>query len=191
MAIRKYSLLALTIGLILAGSILAEAPAAELQPAVELQPAADRMAQFEQLHTKWLDAILSGNDSDAARFEKDLVGLVSHDILMMQEEVRQLAKEIALNPSVAADQVDDNAIRTLVSDRDIEFDQAIGFLNSKEALYRSVSKSDSFSNRYRLLGDYINLLRRELKMPRLKLAKYDQGLSKNQTGEHPSAPTNK
>lgn len=192
MVIKKYPILATILGLILASSISAKSgQPVESQPPVALQPSDIRVAQAEQLHTLWLEAVLDGNESEAARLEKDLVGLISHDILMVQEEVRQMAKDIALAPGVAADQDDNHAIVSLVSDRDIEFEQAIGFLNIKESLYRSVSKSESFSNKYRLLGDYINLLRRELKMPRLKLAQAKKGMSNNQTGQHPSAPANR
>ncbi len=42
-------------------------------------------------------------------------------------------------------------------------------INTKEELFRAISKTETFSNKYRLLGDYKSLLRRELDMPKLNL----------------------
>jgi hypothetical protein len=107
----------------------------------------------------WLDAVLSGSESEAEQLEKNLLGIISLDIMINEERVRAMAKRVALAPGASDSE---------------ELSQAITSLNTKEALYRAAVKADAFSNKYRLLGDYIDLLRRELKMPRLKLAAGDK-----------------
>jgi hypothetical protein len=43
-------------------------------------------------------------------------------------------------------------------------------LQSKRVLVDAITRTDAFSNKYRLLGDYVGLLRREVGLPKLKLA---------------------
>lgn len=121
----------------------------------------ETIALLQMQYNLWLDAVLSGDKSEAAEYEKNLLGIMNFNIMISQSEVRSMAKEIALAPG---DQAQSE------SDGGDQFAQAIGHLNAKEALFRSALRTDAFSNKYRLLGDYIDLLRRELKMPRLKLA---------------------
>ncbi|MBD3256823.1 hypothetical protein GF377_00220 [candidate division GN15 bacterium] len=50
------------------------------------------------------------------------------------------------------------------------FRTSLTSLNTKEALWLALERTEDVANKYRLLGDYINLLRRELKMSRLHWA---------------------
>jgi len=127
------------------------------------------LTTLEINHEIWLEAQLAGHSEQADRLESELLWLLNCDIYAHQEEVRQLARELALaslpRPDTSASPaVSDSLTQQLI------FKQEVGLLNSKEALYRSLKKTDAVSNKYRLLGDYIDLLRRELEMPRLKLA---------------------
>ena len=130
------------------------------------------MLQIE--YDLWLDARLTGSEQEVERLEKNLLGMISFDIMVSQERVRAMAKQITLasdDPEVAtAGETDDK----VPSPEDYDFQRAIDNLTAKEALLRSAIKTNAFSNKYRLLGDYIDLLRRELKMPRLKLARTER-----------------
>ena len=43
-------------------------------------------------------------------------------------------------------------------------------LNDKESCYRAISAARSSGKRYRLMGDYINLIRRQVGMTKLDFA---------------------
>jgi len=139
------------------------------------------LTTLEINHELWLEAQLAGHREQAAQIEKDLLALLNCDIYAHQEQVRQMAGELVPSLKSHADTADSNTADSLA--RQVEFQKAIGALNAKEALHRSMEKTGAFSNKYRLLGDYIDLLRRELDMPRLKLAssKAPPGETNNQS----------
>ena len=126
------------------------------------------LTTLEINHELWLEAQLVGHSKQAARIEKELLGLLNGDIYAHQERVRRLARDLVFSPASQADQSGGPAADSL--SRQLVFRTEISALNVKEALHRSMEKTDAFSNKYRLLGDYIDLLRRELDMPKLKLA---------------------
>ena len=119
-------------------------------------------------HELWLEAQLAGHREQAAQIEKELFDLMSRDLYAHQERVREMAKQVLLGKTDAAG--DDSAAVADSVSRQALFQKSISALNAKEALHRSMRKTDAFSNKYRLLGDYIDLLRRELDMPRPKMA---------------------
>jgi hypothetical protein len=126
------------------------------------------LTTLEINHELWLEAQLAGHREEAAQIEKELLSLLNCDIYTNQERVKELAGELVLLSDGLSDTSHSNATDSLAQKAD--FREALGTLNAKEALHRSMLKTGAFSNKYRLLGDYIDLLRRELDMPRLKLA---------------------
>jgi len=128
------------------------------------------LTELEVDYTLWLEAQLVGDRAEKERLEKDLVGLLNYDIYVNQELVRDLAKQVAL-ASLQKEDASGNPLSAAArSEQKVSFEREIARLNVKETLFRSFSRSQAFSNKYRLLGDYIDLLRKELDMPRLKLA---------------------
>jgi len=123
------------------------------------------LTELEVDYGLWLETTLSGVQPEVDRLEKAMLSLVNYDIYVSQEKVRALAKAAA----VKSWQVKPDSLAQ-PTDEALDLQEAIGTLNAKESLYRSINKTKAFSNKYRLLGDYINLLRRELELPRLKLA---------------------
>jgi len=138
------------------------------------------IALLQTEYILWLDAVLSGSEAEAEYLETNLLGIINLDIMVSQEEVRSMAKEVTL----ASGDLDASESGASEADSN-ELKQAISHLNAKEAVFRSAVKTKAFSNKYRLLGDYIDLLRRELKMPRLKLASNDR--PSNSTGSRSGA----
>jgi hypothetical protein len=124
------------------------------------------LTELEVDYGLWLEVTLTGVDPEVKRLEKTMMGLVNFDIYVSQERVRDLAKATARQSW--QDNRDTVAQHEQLPDDSLQ--NAIARLNTKESLYRSLTKTQAFSNKYRLLGDYINLLRRELELPRLKLA---------------------
>ena len=166
----KISLLTLIAVVTLSSPILADPPEpSSTEPsavrATEEFILEETIALLQIEYNLWLDAALSGSGAEAERLEENLLGRINLDIIVSQEKVRAMAKEVAL---ASGDDVSSGPkVPEVDSD---EFKQARNHLNAKEAVFRSAVKTEAFSNKYRLLGDYIDLLRRELKMPRLKLA---------------------
>ncbi|MEW5797221.1 MAG: hypothetical protein AB1772_12810 [Candidatus Zixiibacteriota bacterium] len=125
------------------------------------------LTELEIDYGLWLEMELAGVHPEVERLEKAMLSLLSYDIYVAQERVRELAEIEAETgdphpgkPEAAEDQLE----------LETEFYAALEGLNVRETLYRSLRRTKAFSNKYRLLGDYINLLRRELELPRLKLA---------------------
>ena len=123
------------------------------------------LTELEVDYGLWLETTLAEVQPEVARLEKAMTGLVNYDIYVSQEKVRALAQAAARQSW----QVKPDSLAP-ASKESVDLQNAISNLNAKESLYRSISKTKAFSNKYRLLGDYINLLRRELELPRLKLA---------------------
>jgi hypothetical protein len=127
------------------------------------------LSTLELDHDLWLEAQLGGDHDQVARIEKELLGLINRDIFGHQERVREIAKDMVLSSVPGPDSAAAPAASDSLQSR-VDFKGEIDILNAKEALCRSFRRTDAFSNKYRLLGDYIDLLRRELEMPRLKMA---------------------
>ena len=105
----------------------------------------------------WVEAVLKRRDKVASERENRVIALISHDILISQDRVRELARRVALEcPEV------DSAV---ITGRGVEiralFKTEIANLNSKEAIFRGIRKSTEFSQKYRLVGDYLDLVRRD------------------------------
>ena len=124
----------------------------------------------------WLAAIKAGDPELIEEYESILKGMVDADIAASQSLVHELAQTVVLNSD--ADSVSANAQGDSKKTADTAeakaareaFREKLASLNTKEALCLALDKTDNFNHKYRLLGDYINLLRRELKMPKAQWA---------------------
>jgi len=155
-------------GIAVAGQVTrpaVESPAGDLNEVLTVE---ETIALLEEEYDQWLEAVLGGSQTEAAQIEKNVFGIVNLDIMRNQEGVRIRAREIAL----ASDQKSSSREDSVAAGGELK--QAINHLNAKEAVFRSALKTDAFSNKYRLLGDYIDLLRRELEMPRLKYVLHEK-----------------
>lgn len=112
---------------------------------------------------QWYDAILAGDDSRARECEKHLLRSLSADIKQSQERVRELLSQSATDSQpVLIDSAPDPLKDSLAKLNEI--------LNTKRMLVDAITRTDALSNKYRLLGDYVGLIRREVGLPKLKLA---------------------
>jgi hypothetical protein len=167
----------LAVGFSLAGDIdqadrLGEAPPAEPPESIfSLETSFDRLSHWVDL---WHDAHLKGNDKEIEKLDSEIDRILSEDIQASRAIVKTVCEEWILKNASGPEQS-----RNLIEERASESEQQehqemvelmIGFANTKAELYKSISKTEAFSNKYRLLGDYINLLRKELDMPRVRLA---------------------
>jgi len=123
---------------------------------------------------RWVEANLKGNDKKAQNYEEVILELIGADITSTRRMIEQHKAEVLRstreynslhNTRVA--RCDDRAdLREDVSD----LNQAKQLLSVKERLASTLKQSTAFSNKYRLLGDYLEVLRRELGITRVELA---------------------
>ncbi|MBD3402639.1 hypothetical protein GF420_07065 [candidate division GN15 bacterium] len=106
----------------------------------------------------WHDANLKEDAQLAARYEILIDNILRADLKATEMVLKNLEAECdrdgsRQDPKVKAELEDTHRV-----------------LFEKEQLVNSIRKSDTFSEKYRLLGGYINSLRRELGLPKLRLA---------------------
>lgn len=125
----------------------------------------DLLQQFTHHIDLWHDAVLKG-DNDLSRHQAEQLNeMIRRDIKGTEKMVRVLAKQAALEP---ADEDETDKPDAFSPRR--QFERAHALLELKQTLAQSIERTDAFSNKYRLLGDYRDVIRRQLQMPKLKLA---------------------
>jgi hypothetical protein len=122
----------------------------------------------------WVDASLNGHDKRAGKYEQAIFELIDADIASSRRQVERYENEVRSSeveynqqhiPGVA--RRDD---RTDLRDDVKDLHQALQYLRVKERLASSLRRTDAFSNKYRLFGDYTELLRHEFGLTRVELA---------------------
>ena len=107
----------------------------------------------------WYDASIKDNPKLVARYDVLLDNTLHQDLEATEGAILHLIEDIE-SDSPAAVKVQKHQ----------ELAGVRATLETKQALARSIGQSEGFSEKYRLLGDYINVLRKELGMPKLKFA---------------------
>ncbi len=127
-------------------------------------------------HTRdmWYNAALKGEDKEVERYYAEIERILDRDIKAGRVLIKLLVQQSTVNDAKSGPQseilVDENILAGLPkADRQL-VRELHSILTAKESLVKSVGDTDAFSNKYRLLGDYIQLLRKELDMPRLQYA---------------------
>jgi hypothetical protein len=149
----------LVIMIILSGTVLAGDAEDAPQPAtvpLEFQDATIKNLQCK--HQEWVNTALAGRTAEARDQEKAIVATIYNDLMKTEEQVRLLARDVATTERTSENS---RAAREAVDELQFEFKQAMAGLKAKRAIYQSLQRTEAFSNKYRLIGDYIYLLRQE------------------------------
>jgi hypothetical protein len=162
-------LLLIAAGTLVGGSGLRSAST----PATALEPAAGSVDSFEERLELLGAAIESGNEYRTEELQESLSEFIRADLAQSAQRVRDLARDITLQGAELPDST--QSAETLTTEDKLALSRAqfchfLEFLNAKETVYRDLRDQYDLKHRYRLLGDYLNLLRKELNMPRLRLA---------------------
>ena len=107
----------------------------------------------------WYDAILKGDQALAGRYEKLLDNVLTEDISAAELACDRLEKKS-----------DSDRMQHARVECQQETDRVRLLIQEKKELARQIRAGASFDEKYRRLGIYINLLRRELGMPKVKFA---------------------
>jgi hypothetical protein len=166
-----FSLFVLVVGFSIAGELATkEGPSYKVGTSQVFDQQGQPVDHLAGLYQDWVDATLSGDDKAAQDYEKRLIALVNHDIAVTEARVRELARVAILeDPAGASADVEESAAES-TGEAHQAFQRELTLLNTKEGLCRALNRTGAFSNKYRLLGNYIDLLRGELKTVRPGLA---------------------
>ena len=130
------------------------------------------VSEFGYYYYLYSEAILNDDTAAGAENERQLTQLIECDLSASERRVRELARKVTLAgealPS-GTDSANGIASGSLGGER-MRFCLSLESLNTKESVLRDIRKTYDLKHKYRLLGDYLNLLRRELNMPSLRLA---------------------
>ncbi len=94
----------------------------------------------------WQDANLKGDHGKIVKSERVIFEVIQADIDYSREQLKKV-RHIA------------DSLGTIVSQERVK--QVAGMLRVKERLLSSLGHAEAFSNKYRLLGNYIDLLKME------------------------------
>lgn len=110
----------------------------------------------------WHDAYLNGDDKKIQEYEEKICDVIVDDINALYKLVS------STESAVSASSVEgENAAN---QDGKSEAARIRKILNAKELLLARLQTGESFGQKYRVLGDYQDLLRRQLGLTRLELA---------------------
>jgi hypothetical protein len=126
-----------------------------------------RIDQLKHCIEQWYQAKLKGNHNDVERKELEILDIVREDMSETRKMVRHYATRTAIRAGEQHPVDEENEVRT---DDQAAFERALSLLNVKEQLTQSFLRVNAFSNKYRLINDYVGLLRKQLDMPDVELA---------------------
>ncbi len=121
----------------------------------------------------WYDAALKGEKGKAAKYEQMIDDILRTDLDSTRQALSMFARQ--LDEYQKAEMAQDSSIlNDKFSPEVIEaqelYSQEWNHYKTKAKIAGTIQTSASFTNKYRLMSDYIEVLRRDLGLPKLKYA---------------------
>jgi hypothetical protein len=142
----------------------------------------------------WYDAVLKGDDRRTDRFEYVMLEMVHQDLDSTRLALAQFSQyyertkaEAVLLDSTAPHGAYLPVLEKL--DQDV-YSEVWQIYRTKEKLYEAIQHSPFPSNKYRLITDYIDVLRRQIGLPKLKIVYNANGHSSSPQGQQGSPQEN-
>lgn len=179
--VRRISLLAAVFmlaftGASFAGDNSAEYSAFDIKLDVREMNRTDKVSQ-ELSHEVdlWHDAILKRNAKRVRKHQKRIFSLIDSDIRARSQAVRRYEREANKSvknivENVRADEPVSASEKYAAKDDIKDLRKARQLVKAKEILFDSIKRTETFSNRYRLLGDYLEIVSRENRLNKIELA---------------------
>ena len=179
--VRRISLLAAVFmmafaGASFAGDNSAESSAFDIKLDVREMNRTDKVSQ-ELSHEVdlWHDAILKRNAKRVRKHQKRIFSLIDSDIRARSQAVRRYEREANKSvknivENVRADEPVSASEKYAAKDDIKDLRKARQLVKAKEILFDSIKRTETFSNRYRLLGDYLEIVSRENRLNKIELA---------------------
>ncbi|MFZ1684873.1 MAG: hypothetical protein WAU88_12205 [Candidatus Zixiibacteriota bacterium] len=121
----------------------------------------------------WYDAVLKGDNGHADRYELSMVNMVQEDIdstrlalMQFSQYYERTQKEALVLDSTAPH---GQYLPTLEKLDEEIYSSAWEIYKDKQRLFDAIRQSNAPSNKYRLITDYIDVLRRQIGLPKLKV----------------------
>ena len=137
-------------------------------PADTLSPEECR-AKLDSVVERWYRGVLAGDSKKVDACRDTIDGLIMADLARQMRDLDKKRKVVLEQASLLGDTLTPLDPNRGMEDN-AEYAHLLDILGAKQLVFSSYRRSEAFSNKYRLLGDYIDLLRKELGMARLKLA---------------------
>lgn len=123
----------------------------------------------------WHDAILKRNGKRLRKHQRRIFSIIESDLKSRNHAISRYeleAKKSVANvvPGVRNDKTLSRTEKHSARDDIRDLRKARQLIKAKELLFDSIKRSDAFSNRYRLLGDYLKIVKRESRLNRVELA---------------------
>jgi hypothetical protein len=121
----------------------------------------------------WRDANLQNDGNRVRQYEMELTEMLRDDIRQCMEQMDHCKQKLcseSTNGSVSTVSDSDLQRAELLSD----LHDADQLLKAKKYLLSGITRTGAFSNKFRLLGDYMELLRRELDRTAVRVAVSDE-----------------
>jgi hypothetical protein len=142
----------------------------------------------------WYDAVLKGDTRRADRFEFNMLQLVHQDLdstYLALAQFNQYYKQTQSEALKLDSTAPHGAYLPVLEKLDDDVYSAVWEVyQNKQKLYDQLQHSQFPSNKYRLITDYIDVLRRQIGLPRLKIVYNDKVHSSNPQGQQGSHPEN-
>lgn len=172
---KRLSLAVLLVGLVLVG--MSWAAAGDNAPAPkeirhdkqEIAQAKQALGELKESIDRWHMANLEGDPDKVERHQSKLFGIIRADIKQSHTFVQRREKEA--DQSAGDLQGMDNREQRQGLRTDLtNLKTSRQLVMVKENLFFALKRSKTFSNKYRLLNDYVELLQREFGVVRMELA---------------------
>lgn len=122
----------------------------------------------------WHDAALKGNNSLMYQRQREIIEIIQSDLAQSyryldknekdwDQSVNQDSKKSLGNDGV-------QKTRAEVWNKQVDLKEARSIVKTKQYIAGAISRTTAFSNKFRLLGDYQELLRKELNINHIELA---------------------
>ncbi len=132
----------------------------------------------------WHDASLKRNSKRMKAHEKRIFDMIQDDIqardrviYRFENEAGRSIKGVVSEPGPVAAAPAMEKHQAVDDIKDLR--QAKQLVKAKELLFDSIKRTDTFSNRYRLLGDYLEIVNREHRLNTVELAEDGRELKNN------------
>jgi len=123
----------------------------------------------------WHDAALKRNGKRMRAHEKRIFDVIEEDIqardrviYRYENEASHSTAKVITEPGPAVSAPPHERLEARDDIKDLR--KAKQLVKAKQLLYDSIKRTDTFSNRYRLLGDYLEIVKRESRMNSIELA---------------------
>lgn len=117
----------------------------------------------------WHVAILTGSEDRAQVLEEEILRAIRSDLKEMETAVKKQATRVALSETHSS--IEGEA--DLDDDRKV-WQQTLALLREKAQKSQAIEETQATCNKFRLISDYVDLLRKQLGMPKVKLASQNE-----------------